>query len=191
MTLGLLHGAAPDLLVLCHQAGRTVIHEYEDTPVPSLNAARAMYETAAAWLKPAPVVCVALNTYGMPEDGRRARRSPQAEAETGLPTSDPVRFGAGVLVEALVARAARWRRSDEAARRAARSDAGHPVPHRARRAARRAATCCVRLEHDGLMGLGEAAPSAFYGEKRESVLMALELLRRPPGRRPRARSRIS
>lgn len=31
----------------------------------------------------------------------------------------------------------------------------------------------VRIEHEGLIGCGEAAPSAFYGEKRESVLMAL------------------
>lgn len=31
----------------------------------------------------------------------------------------------------------------------------------------------ARLEVDGLTGLGEAAPSGYYGEKRESVLMAL------------------
>ncbi|MBF6590199.1 MAG: dipeptide epimerase [Ktedonobacterales bacterium] len=31
----------------------------------------------------------------------------------------------------------------------------------------------VRLEADGLVGMGEAAPSAFYGESRESVMAAL------------------
>jgi L-alanine-DL-glutamate epimerase-like enolase superfamily enzyme len=31
----------------------------------------------------------------------------------------------------------------------------------------------AHIEHGGMVGLGEAAPSAFYGERRESVLMAL------------------
>lgn len=105
VTLGLLHGSAPDLLVLCHQAGRTAIHEYEATPIPPLAAVRAMYETAAAWLKPAPVVCLALNTYGMPEEDAHAAIT-AAETESGLPTSDPVRFGAGRLLDALLAHAA-------------------------------------------------------------------------------------
>nr|MBF6590200.1 DUF1611 domain-containing protein [Ktedonobacterales bacterium] len=56
-----------------------------------------------AWLKPAPVVCVALNTYGMAEDDARAAVA-AATQETGLPASDPVRFGAGPLLDALLAR---------------------------------------------------------------------------------------
>ena len=31
----------------------------------------------------------------------------------------------------------------------------------------------TQIESDGIVGIGEAAPSGFYGEKRESVLMAL------------------
>lgn len=101
VTLGLLHGAAPDLLILCHQAGRTHIRAYS-VPIPPLPEVRAMYEQAAGWLKPAPVVAVALNTYGMSEADARTAIS-QAEQETGLPTTDPVRFGAGVLIDALLA----------------------------------------------------------------------------------------
>jgi len=101
VTLGLVHGSAPDVMVLCHEAGRTHIHEY-DVPIPPLPQVRAIYETAAGWLKPAPVVAVALNTFGMPEDEAQAAIA-EAQAETGLPTDDPVRFGAGRLVEAIVA----------------------------------------------------------------------------------------
>ncbi len=100
VTLGLLHGAAPDLLILCHLAGRTHIRSY-DVPIPPLPEVRAMYETAAGWLKPAPVVAVALNTFGMSDD--TAREAIEATAqETGLPTADPVRFGAGPLLDALL-----------------------------------------------------------------------------------------
>lgn len=100
VTLGLLHGAAPDLLVLCHEAGRTHVHDY-GTPLPSLTAARAMYETAASWLKPAPTVAVALNTRHLDDEAAHAAIR-EVERETGLPTDDPVRFGAGRLLDAIL-----------------------------------------------------------------------------------------
>lgn len=99
VTLGLIHGAAPDLLVLCHQANRTHIHDY-DVVIPSLTHMREIYEHAAGWLKPAPVVAIALNTYGLPENEARAAIA-TVERETALPASDPVRFGAGALLDAL------------------------------------------------------------------------------------------
>ena len=102
VTLGLLHGSAPDYLILCHEAGRTHIHGY-DVAIPPLTVVRAMNEQAVAWLKPAPVVAISLNTANLGAD--EARDAIEATTrETGLPTTDPVRFGADVLLDALLAR---------------------------------------------------------------------------------------
>ena len=51
-------------------------------------------------LLPARVVAVALNTRRLDDEGARAAIS-AAEAETGLPADDPVRFGAGKIVDAV------------------------------------------------------------------------------------------
>ena len=53
--------------------------------------------------RPSPVAAIALNTRGMDEDDAR-RAVAEAEQETGLPADDPVRFGAGKLVDAVLAR---------------------------------------------------------------------------------------
>lgn len=100
VTLGLLHGAAPDYLILCHEAGRTHIHGY-DVVIPPLTVVRDMNETAVGWLKPAPVVAIALNTARLNE--HEALVAIEAAArETGLPVTDPVRLGADVLLDALL-----------------------------------------------------------------------------------------
>ena len=105
VTLGLVHGCAPDLMVLCHEAGRTHVNGY-DVPIPPLAQVRRMYEETAGWLKPAPVVAVALNTLGLSDDAAHAAIE-AASRETDLPSADPVRFSAGPIVEALVAAAKR------------------------------------------------------------------------------------
>lgn len=53
--------------------------------------------------RPAQVVAIALNTRDLDDDDARAAIA-AAEAETGLPADDPVRFGAVKLVDAVLAR---------------------------------------------------------------------------------------
>jgi uncharacterized NAD-dependent epimerase/dehydratase family protein len=104
VTLGLYHGSAPHLLVLCHEAGRTEIEGAGGGPhpIPPLRELVALHERIALPARPAKVVAVALNTGSMSEDEARAAVE-SAEAETGLPADDPVRFGAGRLTEAVLA----------------------------------------------------------------------------------------
>ena len=55
-------------------------------------------------LRPAKVACIALNTAFVSEEEARAAVA-AAAAETGLPADDPVRFGAGKLLDAVLERA--------------------------------------------------------------------------------------
>jgi uncharacterized NAD-dependent epimerase/dehydratase family protein len=106
VTLGLIHGSAPHLYVLCHEAGRTEIEGAGGGPhpLPTLAGLVDLHERMSLPARPARVACVALNTSALDEEGTVAAIE-AAEAETGLPTDDPVRFGAAKLVDAVLARA--------------------------------------------------------------------------------------
>ena len=101
VTLGLLHGSAPHQLVLCHKAGDRYVNEDERFPIPPLRELAELHERMSLLARPAPVVGIALNTRGLGEDDAR-RAVDEAREETGLPATDPVRFGAAPLVDALV-----------------------------------------------------------------------------------------
>jgi uncharacterized NAD-dependent epimerase/dehydratase family protein len=102
VTLGLFHGSVPHKLVLCHQAGHTEIEGAGGGPHPLLSLAElvALHERIALPARPARVVAVALNTRDLDEEAAREAIA-AAEAETGLPADDPVRFGSRRLVNAV------------------------------------------------------------------------------------------
>ncbi|HYX88529.1 MAG TPA: DUF1611 domain-containing protein [Gaiellaceae bacterium] len=102
VTLGLIHGAAPHAFVLCHRAGATEVEGYPGHPLPSLRELVELHERISLPLRPARVACLALNTRGL--DDVRARGAIEAaQEETGLPADDPVRFGAGRLLDGVLA----------------------------------------------------------------------------------------
>lgn len=102
VTLGLLHGSAPHAYVLCHLAGATEIEGYPGHPLPSLRALVDLHEHASLPARPARVAAVALNTRWLEEAAARAALA-EAERETGLTADDPVRFGPGRLLDAVLA----------------------------------------------------------------------------------------
>jgi uncharacterized NAD-dependent epimerase/dehydratase family protein len=100
VTLGLIHGSAPHGFVLCHKAGERFVEEDERYPIPPLADLADLHARLSLLARPAKVHAIALNTRELDEHAAR-RAVEQTEAETGLPTDDPVRFGAGKLVDAL------------------------------------------------------------------------------------------
>ena len=103
VTLGLIHGSMPDAMIFCHKAGETAIEGYTYCPLPSLKRMIAINEDTVSWVRPerpCKVVGLSIMTIGLSEQEAWDVLK-QAEDETGLPATDVVRFGAGVLVDAL------------------------------------------------------------------------------------------
>jgi uncharacterized NAD-dependent epimerase/dehydratase family protein len=106
-TLPLLRGSQPTHLVLVHRAGQTHIRRYPDVPIPPLPNVVQVYETVAAAggsFAPVQVCAIALNTAHL-DDLSAQQAIEQAKSETGLPCTDPVRFGSDVLLDAILSMA--------------------------------------------------------------------------------------
>ena len=100
VTLGLLHGTTPHVMVLCHKAGHTAIEEPPYTKLPPLTDMIRIYEETAATLRPAKVACISVNCGGLSDEERR-RALAQIEDETGLPAGDVFAGDAPRLWEAI------------------------------------------------------------------------------------------
>ncbi len=102
VSLGLLHGAQAQALVLCTEPGRPHMRGLPGRPLPSLGDCIAMNEACARLTCPtARVIGIAANTAAM--DGPQARRwLDETAAEFGMPAVDPLRDGAAPLVERML-----------------------------------------------------------------------------------------
>lgn len=103
-TLPLIRGSQPTQLVLVHRAGQTHNRNNPHVPIPTLPEVIHLYETVASAggaFAPVHVVGIALNTYKL-SDAAALEAIAQTTAETGLPCTDVVRFGAGVLLDAVM-----------------------------------------------------------------------------------------
>jgi uncharacterized NAD-dependent epimerase/dehydratase family protein len=105
VTLGLMHGAMPQALVLCTKPARTHIYggEYDWVAIPPLDEVVHLYEDAMAWAyadETVRVAAIALNTDGQSEEEAR-QEIQRAEKLTGLPATDPIRYGAAKIADAI------------------------------------------------------------------------------------------
>jgi D-glutamate N-acetyltransferase len=102
VTVGLIHGSAPHLYVLCHEVGRTVVEgDPTESPILSLTELVDLHERMSLKLRPARVAAIALNTSSVSEEEAQAAIA-AAEEETGLAADDPGRFGAERLLDSVL-----------------------------------------------------------------------------------------
>ena len=103
VSLGLLHGSQPDVLVLCHQAGRETINGYPHYKLPSLKDCMQRNLDLARLTNPdVRFAAVSLHTGKLNEaEAREALKA--ASDEAGLPAFDPIRDGPVGLAEAVLA----------------------------------------------------------------------------------------
>jgi uncharacterized NAD-dependent epimerase/dehydratase family protein len=102
VTCGILHGAMPDAMVLCHSAGREAIHGYESFDLPPIDEYVDLYEGLAAPVHQSDVVAGALNTSAI-EDDEAARAAVEEYADAlAAPATDPVRFDADAVLDAVL-----------------------------------------------------------------------------------------
>ena len=101
VSLGLLHGAQPHALVLCHDPARKTMRGLGDRPLPDLQDCMDVNLMCARMVSPdVRFVGIALNTSGLPAEARQDEIA-RTEDRFGLPCVDPVTTGVGRIVDAL------------------------------------------------------------------------------------------
>ncbi len=101
VTMALVHGGAPDHLILCHEPTRTHMRGLPHYVSPGLAPLRPLAEDLARVVNPAVTsIGCSINTQHMSEAEADAYLR-KTEDEMGLPCVDPFRHGAGRLVDAL------------------------------------------------------------------------------------------
>ena len=101
VTMALIHGGQPDALILCHEPTRKHMRGLPEYNLPSL---KDLNDTALHLAKIAnqrcKVVGISVNTQNMKEEEANTYLT-SLEKELNLPATDPFRFGAHKLVDAL------------------------------------------------------------------------------------------
>ncbi len=94
VSLGLLHGSQPDVIVVCHQPGREFVLGHDDFALPSLAETIDLNLRLGRRTNPA-IRCggISLNTAHLSVEAARELMA-QESSRLGLPVADPMRPGA-------------------------------------------------------------------------------------------------
>jgi D-glutamate N-acetyltransferase len=101
VTLGLVHGAMPQGMILCYEAGRQAVRGMEDIPLAPLATLRELYETMASVMWPSRVIGIGLNSRRL-SASEAAEERERVRSEIGLPVCDVIRDGPDELVDAVL-----------------------------------------------------------------------------------------
>lgn len=102
VSLGLLHGAQPEAIVLCHEPGRPHMRGIPGRPLPDLAECIERNLEAARLTSPdVRAVGICLNTSAMDREAAR-RLCAVTEDKLGLPCTDPIAFGVETIIDRLL-----------------------------------------------------------------------------------------
>nr|WP_275138770.1 NAD-dependent epimerase/dehydratase family protein [Vibrio furnissii] len=101
VSLGLLHGAQADVIIVCHEAGRTQMDEMPGFSVPDLQTTIDINLTMGRVTNPnIRLGGIALNTVNLTQEAALAEIA-RVEKQFGVPVVDPVRTGVAKIVDGL------------------------------------------------------------------------------------------
>ncbi|MGA8259196.1 MAG: N-acetyltransferase DgcN [Arenicellales bacterium] len=102
VSAGLLHGAQPDFLVLCHEPTRTHMRGLPHYPIPDIRECMDLNLQLARLTSPrVRFAGIAVNTAALPDDQAREYLE-KLEATHQLPAVDPYRTGTSPIVDAIL-----------------------------------------------------------------------------------------
>ena len=101
VTLSLLHGAAPQAMILCYEIGRDTVSGLEHLKIPPLKKMRELNETMASIFWPCRVIGVSMISRLVDAQAAEAERT-RVQRELGVPVCDVIRHGPQVLVNAIL-----------------------------------------------------------------------------------------
>jgi uncharacterized NAD-dependent epimerase/dehydratase family protein len=165
VTMALIHGGAPDALILSHEPTRQHMRGLPGYAMPSLEALRDLALPIARIANPkAEFVGISVNTAAWGEDQAMTYLE-GVEKRMGLPAVDPFRQGAGRLV----------RRAGRVVISVTRDTFRLAQAFTISRGSRtEAQVLTVRVMREGVTGIGECVPYARYGETLDSVAARIE-----------------
>ncbi len=102
VTLGLIHGAQPDYLVLCHEPTRTHMRGLPGYALPAIDDCMQAALSAAILTNPnAKIAGLSINTKAL-DEAKASQLLEQLEQQHQLPAVDPFRTGVDKLLDAML-----------------------------------------------------------------------------------------
>ncbi len=101
VTLGLLHGCAPQALIMCYEMGRERVTGVESVKIPPLAEIMRIYDVMSNIHQKCKIIGIGINSRQVSKD-EAARERERVRAEFGLPACDVFRDGPDELVDAVL-----------------------------------------------------------------------------------------
>jgi uncharacterized NAD-dependent epimerase/dehydratase family protein len=100
VTMGLIHGTAPDAMILCHAPNRKKLR-YTNINVSDFKTLIKIHEDIAGMIHPSKILGISLNCHDMSNE-KAMDEIKRTEDITGLPATDPIKFGLEKLTDKLL-----------------------------------------------------------------------------------------